>query len=41
VWINEFVVLHMCGFICVVVCMCELCNVWFCVSIGFVRCGCA
>jgi len=22
------------------VCMCGLCNVWVCVSVGFILCGC-
>jgi hypothetical protein len=25
---------------CVVVCMCGFCNVWLCVCVGFVMCGC-
>jgi hypothetical protein len=24
----------------VVVCMCGFCNVWLCVCVGFVMCGC-
>ena len=30
----------MCVLKCVVVCMCEFCNVWVCVSVGFVMSGC-
>jgi len=25
---------------CVGVCMCGFCNVWLCVYVGFVMCGC-
>jgi len=25
--------------LCVGVCMCEFCNVWVCVCVGFVKCG--
>jgi len=26
--------------VCVCVCMCGFCNVWLCVLLGFVMCGC-
>jgi len=26
--------------VCVCVCVCGFCNVWVCVSVGFVMCGC-
>jgi len=32
----------MCRFsnVCVFMCICGFCNVWVCVSVGFVMCGC-